>query len=84
VDEKEGSMLHLKVAGMTCDHCVSAITRALKTLPGVESVSVDLAGGDVAITGTPSEGAVRAAIEEEGYQVEAAAGASATDDSGLA
>lgn len=66
-------MIRLKVSGMTCEHCVRAITQAVKALPGVEGVSVDLARGDVTVTGTPSERAVRDAIAEEGYTVQAAA-----------
>ena len=65
-------MLHLKVSGMTCAHCVRAITEAVKALPGVQDVSVDLARGDVTVTGTPNERAVREAIAEEGYEVQAA------------
>jgi copper chaperone len=62
-------MLHLNVTGMTCGHCARAITTAVKALPGVEDVSVDLVHGSVAVTGTPDPAAVRAAITEEGYDV---------------
>ncbi|HJS87851.1 MAG TPA: cation transporter [Acetobacteraceae bacterium] len=65
-------MLHLKVSGMTCAHCVRAITEAVKAVQGVEDVSVNLAQGDVTVTGTPNERAVREAIAEEGYEVEPA------------
>jgi copper chaperone CopZ len=44
----------------------------VKVLPGVVDVSIDLARGDVTVTGTPDERAVRDAIAEEGYTVEAA------------
>ncbi len=66
-------MVRLKVSGMTCEHCVRAITQAVKALSGVEDVSIDLARGNVTVTGTPSERAVRDAIAEEGYAVQAAA-----------
>ena len=62
-------MLRLKVTGMTCGHCVAAITRALGTVPSVGAVRVDLDRGDVMIEGDPDPAAVRAAIEEEGYEV---------------
>jgi len=65
-------MLHLKVSGMTCEHCVRAVSQAVKVLPGVVDVSIDLARGDVTVAGTPDERAVRDAIAEEGYTVEAA------------
>ena len=66
-------MLRLKVSGMTCEHCVQAITQAVRAVPGVADVSVDLAQGDVTVVGTPSARAVRDAIAEEGYTVEGAA-----------
>jgi copper chaperone len=63
-------MLRLTVSGMTCDHCVSAVAGAVRAVPGVEDVLVDLARGEVAIKGQPSERAVRDAIAEEGYEVQ--------------
>ena len=65
-------MLHLKVSGMTCGHCVSAVSRAVRAVPGTEDVAVDLDRGEVAVRGNPDPGAVRAAIAEEGYAVQAA------------
>jgi copper chaperone len=60
------------VAGMTCSHCVSAVSEELGALEGVESVSVDLnADGPSRVTihsDTPlARAAVSAAIEEAGY-----------------
>ena len=66
-------MLRLKVSGMTCVHCVRAVTQSVRALPGVADVSVDLARGEVTVAGTPDERAVREAIAEEGYEVAAAA-----------
>ncbi len=66
-------MLKLKVSGMTCGHCVSAVTRAVKSVPSVEDVAVDLERGEVTVRGNPDERAVREAITEEGYEVQAAA-----------
>jgi copper ion binding protein len=59
------------VTGMTCQHCVSAVTEEVGGLPGVTGVQVDLASGGVTVTSdTPlDEGAVRAAVEEAGYEV---------------
>ena len=65
-------MLHLKVSGMTCGHCVSAVSRAVQAVPGAEDVAVDLDRGEIAVAGNPDPGAVRAAIAEEGYEVQAA------------
>ena len=59
------------VVGMTCGHCVSAVTEEVSAVPGVTSVDVDLATGGLTVTGAGpvDEGAVRAAVEEAGYEV---------------
>jgi copper chaperone len=62
-------MLELAVTGMTCNHCVRAVTEAVSAVPGVLGVAVDLAGAKVQIQGEPDPTAVRAAIEDEGYTV---------------
>jgi copper ion binding protein len=61
----------LKVHGMSCGHCVSAITSAVSPLSGVTGVDVDLAAGSVRVEGTPDAAAVAAAIEDAGYDVAA-------------
>jgi copper chaperone CopZ len=63
----------LHVEGMSCGHCVSAISAAVQPLPGVTAVAVDLAAGTVTVTGTPDPGTVTAAIEDCGYDVASAA-----------
>ncbi len=40
-------MPEIKVKGMSCAHCVAAITKAMASLPGVSNVQVDLASGRV-------------------------------------
>jgi len=62
-------MLTLDVAGMTCEHCVRAVTGAVKTVPGAGKVVVDLEHGRVTVQGAPDPEAVRAAIVAEGYAV---------------
>jgi copper ion binding protein len=59
------------VKGMTCDHCIGAVTAELTSLPGVTGVDVDLASGGVRVsTDAPvDDDAVRAAVEEAGYEV---------------
>jgi len=57
------------VTGMTCAHCERAVTQAIKALDPQARVEVDLAAGTVRVEGTPSEQQIRAAIEEEGYQM---------------
>lgn len=61
-------MLKLKVDGMTCDHCVKAVSRAVSSTPGVTRVrSVDLKLGEVVLDGSPDVGVLVRAIEREGY-----------------
>lgn len=59
----------LNVQGMSCGHCVSAITAAVTPLAGVTAVDIDLPGGRVTVAGTPDITAVTAAIEDSGYDV---------------
>ncbi len=58
-----------QVTGMTCDHCVRAVTTELVLLPGVRSVDVDLADGAVTVTsdGPLDLDVVREAVDEAGY-----------------
>ncbi len=62
--------MELRVSGMTCAHCVRAVSAAVAAVPGVSHVSVDLESGRVRLEGTPDPADVRAAIEAEGYQAE--------------
>jgi copper ion binding protein len=59
------------VQGMTCDHCVRAVTAEVGALPGVERVNVDLATGEVTVTSEDrlDPDAVSAAVEEAGYEL---------------
>jgi copper chaperone len=59
------------VVGMTCGHCVSAVTEEVSQVTGVTAVDVDLTSGGLTVTSdAPVEDtAVRAAVEEAGYSV---------------
>jgi copper chaperone len=59
------------VTGMTCGHCVTAVTEEVTSLPGVTGVEVDLATGGLTVTSEQpvDEAAVRTAVEEAGYEV---------------
>ena len=61
------------VVGMTCGHCVDAVTEEVSAVPGVTAVDVDLASGGLTVTSAEpvDESAVRAAVEEAGYDVAA-------------
>jgi copper chaperone len=59
------------VVGMTCGHCVNAVTEEVTQLPGVTAVDVVLASGELTVTSEApvDESAVRATVEEAGYGV---------------
>jgi copper chaperone CopZ len=64
----------IKVDGMTCGHCVHAVTTELTALPSVTDVAVDLHAGATSTVTITSEAPladddVRAAIDEAGYVV---------------
>ena len=61
------------VSGMTCGHCVSSVTEEVTQVPGVTDVTVDLATGGLTVASETDvdDAAVRAAVEEAGYQVAA-------------
>ncbi len=69
-------MLRLPISGMTCVHCVAAVTQAVQAVPGASDVRVDLAHGELTVRGHPDLEAVRAAVAGEGY----APGAASQDD----
>ena len=59
------------VTGMTCGHCVSAVTEEVSLVSGVTAVDVDLDSGGLTVTSEApvDESAVRAAVEEAGYEL---------------
>ncbi len=66
------SEITLRIKGMTCGHCVAAVTQALQSVNGVESAQVDLEKGRGVVTGTAPAERLVAAVEEEGYEAEVA------------
>lgn len=61
----------LKVKGMSCQHCVMSVTKALGQLEGIKDVQVDLAKGEVRFDNTKevASNRIAKAIEDAGYQV---------------
>ncbi len=59
------------VTGMTCGHCVASVTEEVQELPGVHDVAVVLETGALTFTSDRQvdDAAVRAAVEEAGYQL---------------
>lgn len=59
------------VRGMTCDHCARSVTEEIGKIDEVEQVSVDLPTGAVTVSsnGSVDTAAVRAAVDEAGYEL---------------
>lgn len=59
------------VKGMTCGHCVSAVSAEVSGISGVTDVAVDLETGTVTVTSAEPlpDQAVRDAVDEAGYQL---------------
>lgn len=60
-----------KVSGMTCGHCVQSVKTEVSKLGGVTNVEIDLDSGQVMVTSEQAidDAALRAAVDEAGYEV---------------
>ncbi len=62
-------MITLEIKGMTCGHCVHAVTEALQGVAGVEQVlEVNLQTGKATLQGEADPAALVKAVEDEGYK----------------
>lgn len=61
----------ITVTGMTCDHCVRAVTQEVEAIEGVTKVAVELDSGSVTVESDApvTDEALRAAVDEAGYEV---------------
>jgi copper chaperone CopZ len=61
----------INVIGMTCDHCINAVTDELTKIPGVTEVKIDLDSGEVDILSDFEINRIEitTAIEEAGYEL---------------
>jgi copper chaperone CopZ len=57
------------VPEISCDHCKAAIEGEVGKVAGVDRVLVDVPGKTVAVDGAAPDDAIRAAIDEAGYEV---------------
>lgn len=64
-------MKTIKIKGMTCQHCVMAVKKALSALDGVRDVRVDLKTGEAVIEeeGSVDMQAIKEAIGKAGYAI---------------
>ncbi|MFF2021064.1 heavy-metal-associated domain-containing protein [Streptomyces sp. NPDC058171] len=60
-----------QVTGMTCGHCEGSVSTEISALPGVSSVKAVAATGQVTVVSATAldEEAVRAAVDEAGYEL---------------
>ncbi len=63
-------MRTVKIEGMSCQHCVKAVTKALEAIPGVTDVKVDLARGEASFEEAQpvDEQTLRERIRKAGYR----------------
>ncbi|HCC36742.1 MAG TPA: heavy metal translocating P-type ATPase [Treponema sp.] len=71
IKEEKAMTKTIKIEGMSCMHCVGAVTKSLTAVNGVISVNVDLDSktATVEIENTVTDDMLRAAVENAGYQV---------------
>jgi copper chaperone len=64
-------MATIKIKGMSCNHCVMAVTRALNEIEGIKNVKVDFAKGEADFDEVKpvDMDLVRKAIRKAGYEV---------------
>jgi copper chaperone CopZ len=61
----------VKIQGMTCQHCVMSVSKALNSIPGLKNVRVNLVTGEASFENTQnlSPDKIRQAVEDAGYKV---------------
>ena len=62
-------MTEFEVQGMSCQHCVAAVTRSIQEIDPQAQVRVDLERGTVAVESGQSNDALKEAIDGAGYTV---------------
>jgi copper chaperone len=67
-------MIELNVKGMTCGHCVTSVTRAIKSVDAGADVQVDLGTGRVRVEGRSTPQELTGALGAAGYPAALATG----------
>jgi copper chaperone len=64
-------MTTIKIKGMSCQHCVKAVTKALQEIDGVQDVYVDLGAGEARFNETEpvDKEQVKEKVKKAGYEV---------------
>ncbi len=59
----------LKVKGMSCEHCVASVKKALENIPGLSQVNVNLQAGEATFANAGADrGKIREAIKKIGFE----------------
>ena len=68
---KERDMATIQIKGMSCNHCVMAVTKALGGIDGISNVKVDLAKGEATFdeANPVDRNVIRERIKKAGYEV---------------
>jgi copper chaperone len=61
----------IKVKGMSCQHCVNAVSKTLSGIEGVQGVKIDLAKGEATFEELKpvDDALIRERIEKAGYEL---------------
>jgi copper chaperone len=62
-------MYELQVEGMSCNHCVNAVTKSVQAIDAAAKVDVDLAQQKVRVASSATLDAIKAALDDAGYPV---------------
>lgn len=64
-------MEKVKIQGMTCQHCVMSVTKALNSIPGLKNLRIDLVQGEATFENPQNVAPekIRKAVEDAGYKV---------------
>jgi copper chaperone len=61
-------MQTIKISGMSCQHCVRAVTKAIESVEGVSTVTVSLEKGEATYEGSAQPEKVKEAVRKAGYE----------------
>ena len=71
-ETKEMTTVVINIEGMMCGHCTARVEKALKEVPGVETVTVELKPGRATVTGSADAAVLVKTVEDAGYKAAAA------------
>lgn len=61
-------MATISIKGMSCQHCVASVTKALEGIPGIINVNVDLEKGEARFDGDVDKDIIKKAITKIGFE----------------